>query len=165
MDISLYLFYAFAAILVYAGVRVITSRNPVSAVLHLVLAFFTAGCIWMLLQAEFLAIAIILIYVGAVMVLFLFVIMMLDLGGAEDARRPTLTHCLPALLLAGITLGSLCLLVTTRSAAIATMPHAVTVAEFGVALFGRYGVAIELISMQLLFAVVGALYLGGRRKR
>jgi NADH-quinone oxidoreductase subunit J len=80
MDFQTAVFYFLSAILVFAGLRVITARNPVHAALHLILAFFTCGGIWALLQAEFLAIAIILVYVGAVMVLFLFVVMMLDIN-------------------------------------------------------------------------------------
>src|SRR5215471_18394282 len=75
-----YVFWFFAAILLYAGVRTITTRNPVHAALFLVLAFFTAADIWLLLRAEFLAITLVLVYVGAVMVLFLFVVMMLDIN-------------------------------------------------------------------------------------
>ena len=74
------IFYFFATILVFAGLRVITARNPVHAALFLVLAFFTAAGLWMLLEAEFLAITLVLVYVGAVMVLFLFVVMMLDIN-------------------------------------------------------------------------------------
>src|ERR1039457_172597 len=73
-------FYAFAAILVFAALRVISSRNPVHSALWLVLSFFSAAGVWILLQAEFLAIALVLVYVGAVMVLFLFVVMMLDIN-------------------------------------------------------------------------------------
>ncbi len=73
------LFYAFSAVLLFAGFRVITARTPVYAALYLVLAFFSASCVWILLHAEFLAIALVLVYVGAVMVLFLFVVMMLDI--------------------------------------------------------------------------------------
>lgn len=80
MDTFSLLFYTFAAVLVFAGFRVITAKSPVSAALHLVLAFFSASCVWMLLQAEFLAISLVLVYVGAVMVLFLFVVMMLDIN-------------------------------------------------------------------------------------
>ena len=80
------LFYAFAAVLVGAAVGVITSRNPVYAALYLVLAFFTSAVIWLLLQAEFLAIVLVLVYVGAVMVLFLFVVMMLDIN-VEELRK------------------------------------------------------------------------------
>ena len=74
------IFYFFASILVFAGLRVITARNPVHAALFLVLAFFTAAGLWMLLEAEFLAITLVLVYVGAVMVLFLFVVMMMNLN-------------------------------------------------------------------------------------
>jgi NADH-quinone oxidoreductase subunit J len=74
------IFYLFAAILVFAGARVITARNPVHAALYLVLAFFSSACLWLLLEAEFLAIVLVLVYVGAVMVLFLFVVMMLDIN-------------------------------------------------------------------------------------
>jgi NADH-quinone oxidoreductase subunit J len=80
MDAKTVLFSLFSLVLLGAAVRVVTARNPVHAVLFLVLAFFSAACLWMLLQAEFLAIALVLVYVGAVMVLFLFVVMMLDVG-------------------------------------------------------------------------------------
>ena len=80
MNIETAIFYFFSAVLVYAALRVITARNPVVAALHLVLAFFTAAAIWLLLRAEFLAITLVLVYVGAVMVLFLFVVMMLDIN-------------------------------------------------------------------------------------
>jgi len=80
MEFKTFVFYFLSAILVLAGLRVITARNPVHAALYLVLAFFTASGVWMLLQAEFLAIALVLVYVGAVMVLFLFVVMMLDIN-------------------------------------------------------------------------------------
>jgi NADH-quinone oxidoreductase subunit J len=80
MDVKSALFYAFSAVMLFASFRVITARNPVHAALYLVLAFFQASGIWMLLKAEFLSIALVLVYVGAVMVLFLFVVMMLDIN-------------------------------------------------------------------------------------
>lgn len=80
------LFYAFSAVLVGASVGLITARNPVHSALFLVLAFFTSAAIWLLLEAEFLAIVLVLVYVGAVMVLFLFVVMMLDIN-IEELRR------------------------------------------------------------------------------
>ncbi len=80
MDIKAILFYIFGLVAVYAALRVVTAKNPVHAVLHLVLAFFTSAAIWMLLKAEFLAIALVLVYVGAVMVLFVFVVMMVDIN-------------------------------------------------------------------------------------
>src|SRR5512137_1190755 len=86
-------FWVFAAILLFAAVRVITARNPVHAALFLVLSFGTASALWILLEAEFLAIALILVYVGAVMVLFLFVIMMLDIN--IEQLRKGFWHWLP----------------------------------------------------------------------
>ena len=83
MSFEKFVFYVFAAVLVFAATMVITRRNPVHSVLFLVLAFFNAAGLWMLLEAEFLAITLVLVYVGAVMVLFLFVVMMLDIEVAE----------------------------------------------------------------------------------
>ncbi len=80
MEFKQFIFYFFSAVLVFAAGCVITVRNPVKAALFLVLAFFSAACLWLLLEAEFLAIALVLVYVGAVMVLFLFVVMMLDIN-------------------------------------------------------------------------------------
>src|SRR5438105_7422577 len=98
------IFYAFAAILVFAALRVISSRNPVHSALWLVLSFFSAAGVWMLLQAEFLAIALVLVYVGAVMVLFLFVVMMLDVN--FDKLRERFRSYIPV----GATVGILILL-------------------------------------------------------
>jgi NADH-quinone oxidoreductase subunit J len=100
MDFQTAVFYFLSAILVFASLRVITARNPVHAALHLILAFFTCGGIWALLQAEFLAIAIILVYVGAVMVLFLFVVMMLDIN--IDRIRQGFWNYLPLGALLGV---------------------------------------------------------------
>src|SRR5687767_844601 len=83
MTLQSFMFYFFAAVLLFAALRTVTSRNPVHAALFLVLAFFTSAAIWIQLQAEFLAIALVLVYVGAVMVLFLFVVMMLDINIAR----------------------------------------------------------------------------------
>src|SRR6185503_8617044 len=93
-------FYAFAAVLVLSGLRVITARNPVHAALFLVLAFFTAAGLWLLLRAEFLAIALVVVYVGAVMVLFLFVVMMLDIN--LERVREGFWRNLPLALFVGI---------------------------------------------------------------
>ena len=93
MSFPTFLFYVFAAILVFAALRVVTTRNPVHAALWLVLAFFTAAAHWLMLRAEFLAIALVLVYVGAVMVLFLFVVMMLDVN--FDSLRAQFRNYLP----------------------------------------------------------------------
>src|SRR5205814_8935233 len=94
-------FYAFGGVLLVSGVAVITARNPVHGVLFLVLAFFTAAAIWLLLRAEFLAIALVVVYVGAVMVLFLFVVMMLDIN-LERVREGFWRNLPLALLVGGI---------------------------------------------------------------
>ena len=86
MEFETVLFYAFAAILTLAALRVVTSGNPVHAVLYLVLSFFTGAALWILLKAEFLALILMLVYVGAVMVLFLFVVMMMDIDMVELRR-------------------------------------------------------------------------------
>src|SRR5438876_8740362 len=104
MNIQPFIFYAFSAILIFAALRVITSRNPVHSALWLVLSFFSAAGVWMLLQAEFLAIALVLVYVGAVMVLFLFVVMMLDVN--FDKMRERFRSYIPV----GFTVGLLVLI-------------------------------------------------------
>src|ERR1700740_1234220 len=95
------IFYAFGAVLLLSGLRVITARNPVHGALFLVLAFFTAAGIWLLLRAEFLAIALVVVYVGAVMVLFLFVVMMLDIN-LERVREGFWRNLPLALVVGGI---------------------------------------------------------------
>src|SRR3989344_8275152 len=95
-----WIFFAFAAVLLSAALRVITARNPVHAALYLVLAFFTAAAIWLLLRAEFLAIALVVVYVGAVMVLFLFVVMMLDIN--IERVREGFWRNLPLALVVGV---------------------------------------------------------------
>jgi NADH-quinone oxidoreductase subunit J len=99
MEFTTVLFYIFAALLAVSGLKVITSRNPVAAALFLVLAFFNAAAIWMLLEAEFLAILLVLVYIGAVMVLFLFVVMMLDIN--LDALRKDFRRFVPMATLVG----------------------------------------------------------------
>lgn len=170
MDISLYLFYAFAAILVYAGLRVITSRNPVSAVLHLVLAFFTAGCIWMLMHAEFLAIAIVLIYVGAVMVLFLFVVMMLNIN--IDRVREGFWRYLPVgLVVASIMVVEMVAVLKGPYFSLENMPAPVAPAagtsntqELARELFTNYAYPFEVASLILLVAMIAAVALTHRRR-
>lgn len=162
------LFYILATVTVVATILAVAERHPVHAIIYLVTSFFSLAVVFYLLAAPLIAMFEVIIYAGAVMVLFMFVIMMLDLGSPGEAGRPTLRHCLPALLLAGVTLVSLVLLIVGRGPgegpdAVQVM-RAVSVRDFAAALFGRYGVAIEIISMQLLFAIVGAFYLGRRGK-
>ena len=87
MDFIGLAFYFYATVLVFAAAMVVSIRNPVKSALFLVLAFFSAACLWITLEAEFLAIVLVLVYVGAVMVLFLFVVMMLDINVAPYARK------------------------------------------------------------------------------
>ena len=101
MDVKAGLFYIFSAVLLFAAFRVITARNPVHAALFLVLAFFQAAMVWMLLKAEFLAIVLVLVYVGAVMVLFLFVVMMLDIK-IENLHKGFWKHFPFAALIGGV---------------------------------------------------------------
>ncbi len=164
-----YLFYILAIVTVIATILAITEKHPVHAIIFLVTSFFALAVIFYLLAAPLIAVFEVIIYAGAVMVLFMFVIMMLDQGNPQEARRPSLVHCLPALVLAGIILVALVLLIANRSAPVADITggaekHLISVGDFAITLFKKYGVAIEIISMQLLFAIVGVLYLGRRRK-
>ena len=163
MDFQTFVFYFLSAILVFASLRVIIARNPVHAALHLVLAFFTCGGIWALLQAEFLAIAIILVYVGAVMVLFLFVVMMLDIN--IDRIRQGFWNYLPlgallGLLMVmemGLVLGSKYFQVP---AAEALTPAGVSnTKSIGALMFSDYVYPFELASLILLVGMIAAIVL------
>ncbi len=163
MDFQTFVFFFLAAILIFASLRVITARNPVHAVLHLILAFFTCGGIWALLQAEFLAIAIILVYAGAVMVLFLFVVMMLDIN--IDRIRQGFWNYLPLgavlgllmVLEMGLVLGSKYFQVP---AADALVPAGVSnTKEIGALMFSEYVYPFELASLVLLVGMIAAIVL------
>ena len=166
MNFESLLFFVFAAILVFAALRVITSPNPVHAALWLVLSFFTAAGIWLLLRAEFLAIALVLVYVGAVMVLFLFVVMMLDVN--FDALRQHFASYLPV----GLTVGVLVvvemgLLIAnaTRDAGAAPAATADNTRALGRLLYVDYVYPFEIAAVILLVAIVAAIALTFRRRR
>ncbi len=171
MEFRTFVFYFLAVILVYASLRVITLRNPVHAALHLVLAFFSAAGVWLLLQAEFLAIALILVYVGAVMVLFLFVVMLLDIN--LDRLREGFWSYLPlgaivALLVVaemGLVLASMYGEVLESDVPQATADYS-NVEAVGRLLFTEYVYPFELGCVVLLIGVIaaGALTLRGKRK-
>jgi NADH-quinone oxidoreductase subunit J len=171
MNFNDYVFYFLAAILLFAGLRVITSRNPVLAALHLVLAFFTAAGIWLLLEAEFLAIALVLVYVGAVMVLFLFVVMMLDIN--LDKLREGFWEALPIALPVGIlmTLEMVMILGSKHfgvDRVAAPTPHPAgysNTAELGRQLYTDYLLPFELASVVLLVAIVAAIALTLRDRK
>ena len=170
MEFKTFVFYFLSAILVFAGLRVITARNPVHAALYLVLAFFSASGVWMLLQAEFLAIALVLVYVGAVMVLFLFVVMMLDIN--LDRLREGFWSYLPlgaiiALLMVaemGLVLGGNYLGLLESSVRQATTEDS-NVQAIGRLMFTEYVYPFELASVILLVGIIAAVALTQRDKR
>jgi NADH-quinone oxidoreductase subunit J len=157
------LFYILAAVMIIATLFAITEKHPVHAIVYLVTSFFSLAVIFYLLAAPIIAAFEVIIYAGAVMVLFLFVIMMLDLGHPQNSGRPGFRLWFPALILCVTIFISLLILVRGNYPATAGIVE-IGIREFSITLFRRYGVAIEIISMQLLFAVVGALYLGRKRK-
>ena len=170
MNFTQIVFYSLAAILVFAGLRVITARNPVHAAMFLVLAFFTSAGLWLLLEAEFLAITLVLVYVGAVMVLFLFVVMMLDINLAP--LREGFTRYLP---LGGAVAAAIIVeLYLTLGAGrfglqqvAAPVPHAAgysNTKELGQVLYTDYVYAFEIAAVILLVAIIAAIALTMRKR-
>jgi len=164
------LFYSFATILVAAGVGVILARNPVYAALCLVVCFFTSAVIWLLIEAEFLAIVLVLVYVGAVMVLFLFVVMMLDIN-VEELRRGLRRYALPGAVVTAVLIAEIVGVIVQRRLGLdvtrgaAPLPAGYSNAqELGVALFTRYAYAIEIAAILLLVAIIAAITLTMRRR-
>lgn len=162
------LFYLFSIVLVVAAFRVITAPNPVTAVLHLILAFFTASMLWMLLNAEFLALLLVLVYVGAVMVLFLFVVMMLDFRQGE--RRKGLKTYLPLGLVIGLIMVLEMAFVVIKSWAGTGAPAAEpanydNTHALGVAMYTQYVYAVEIGAVVLLVGMVSAIALTLRHRR
>jgi NADH-quinone oxidoreductase subunit J len=171
MEFKTFVFYVLAAIMVFAALRVITARNPVQAALFLVLTFFNAGGIWLLLEAEFLAITLVMVYVGAVMVLFLFVVMMLDIN--LDRIREGFWSYLPVGALVGILLLVEMVMVLGGSYfgldAMPVPPAAgegfSNTRELGRVLYTDYVYPFELASMVLLVAMVAAVTLTLRKRK
>ena len=174
MDAKTGLFYVFSAILLFAAFRVITARNPVHAALFLVLAFFQAAAIWILLKAEFLAITLVLVYVGAVMVLFLFVVMMLDIN--LDSMRKGFWRHFP---LAG-TVGAVIALEMSyvlmggfreppqgaSAAASGDIANQVSnTKELGKVLYSQYIYPLEIAAVILLVAIIAAIALTLRERK
>jgi NADH-quinone oxidoreductase subunit J len=164
-------FWFFAFVLVTAAVCVITARNPVHSALFLVLSFFTAAALWMLLRAEFLAIALVLVYVGAVMVLFLFVVMMLDINLAELRQGFTrfawlgwLTALAVIVEITGVVWARGGLGIDASHGGVPTSPTYSNTLELGRVLYTRYAYPFELAAMVLLVAIVAAIALTMRRR-
>jgi NADH-quinone oxidoreductase subunit J len=157
------LFYILAAVTLIGTLFAITSTQAVRAIIYLVTSFFALALIFYLLGAPLVAAFEVIIYAGAIMVLFLFVIMMLDLGQPEKIRTPHLSDWWPAVILLVIIVASVAAIAWSMPSAPLAGFRGISVRLFSQTLFNRYGVAVEIISMQLLFALVGALYLGRRR--
>ena len=168
MQFTDFVFYMLAAILLLAALRVITTRNPVHAALFLVLAFFTAAGIWLLLEAEFLAIALVLVYVGAVMVLFLFVVMMLDIN--IDKLREGFWEYLPMAGIIGLLMVVEMVMVLSgkyfvASKAVTKPADYSNTAELGRVLYTDYLLPFELASVVLLVAIIAAIALTLRDRK
>lgn len=164
------MFYFFAAILLFAAFRVITAKNPVHAALYLVLAFFNSAALWMLIDAEFLAISLVLIYVGAVMVLFLFVVMMLNVS--FEALREGFWQNFPVASVVGVLIAlELVLILTSPFAKVgfSQLPELVerysNVRELGLLLYTDYLLPFELASVLLLVGIIAAISLTLRRRK
>ncbi len=167
MDSQGVLFVVFAACTLLAGLRVITARNPVHAVLFLVLAFFSSACLWMQLRAEFLAIVLILVYVGAVMVLFLFVVMMLDIN--IDRTRAGFWRHLPAALLVAVAIALQLWLVLSHGSwqrlAEGPTPRGGNTAALGRLAFTDYLLPLQIAGAVLLVAIIAAIALTLRQRK
>ena len=171
MSFQAFVFYVLSAILLFAGVRVITAKNPVHAALFLVLAFFTASGHWLLLQSEFLAISLVLVYVGAVMVLFLFVVMMLDID-FEQLREGFWRNLPVAGTVAAIMVAEMVLILTSPDANLHgfTEPAALAadysnVKDLGRQIYTTYLYPFELAAVLLLLAIVAAIALTMRKRK
>ncbi len=185
MDIRTGLFYLFSVVLLFAAFRVLTARNPVYAALFLVLTFFQAAGVWLLLKAEFLAISLVLVYVGAVMVLFLFVVMMLDIN--VDALRAGFWKHFPvaatigaliALEMAAVLMGGFrpteepramqsaatTVTATTQSGAPVVQQYSNT-KELGRLLYTEYLYPLEIAAVILLVAIIAAIALTLRTRK
>ncbi len=173
MDVKSALFYMFAAVLLFAAFRVITARNPVHAALFLVLAFFQASALWLMLQAEFLAITLVLVYVGAVMVLFLFVVMMLDIN-IDHMRKGFWKHfplaaglgTLVALEMAAVLMGGFRITEQPAAAgAAAAGPELSNTKELGKVLYTQYLYPLQAAAVILLVAIIAAIALTLRERK
>jgi len=170
MSVTTGLFYAFSAIMLLAAFRVITARNPIHAVLFLVLTFFQAAMIWMLLKAEFLAITLVLVYVGAVMVLFLFVVMMMDInleklgqGFWKHFPLAAIIGVVIALEMSAVLMGGF--RVVEDPAAAAASAGVSNTKELGKLLYTQYIYPLEVAAGILLVAMIAAIALTLRARK
>ena len=167
MTFQQFIFYLFASIMVLSALRMITVRNPVHAALFLVLTFFTSAALWLLLEAEFLAITLVLVYVGAVMVLFLFVVMMLDINIAK--LREGFIQFLPVgVFVALVMVVEMVLVVSSKVFDVGhPTPAAASFSNteaLGVVLYTEYVYPFEIAAVILLVAIITAIALTLRRR-
>jgi len=162
-------FYSFGGVLLISGLLVVTARNPVHGALFLVLAFFTASAIWLLLRAEFLAIALVVVYVGAVMVLFLFVVMMLDIN-LERVREGFWRNLPLALVVGGIMVAEMAFILGGKYFGFLEKPRQLPAGysntrELGKVLYTDYAYAFEIAAVILLVAIIAAIALTLRERK
>lgn len=168
MDVKTALFYVFSAVLLFAAFRVITARNPVHAALFLVLSFFQAAMVWMLLKAEFLSITLVLVYVGAVMVLFLFVVMMLDIK--IDGLRENFWRHFPLAAVVGVLIALEMAAVLMGGFRVSEEPQPTALGfsntrELGKLLYTQYLYPLEVAAAILLVAMIAAIALTLRQRK
>ncbi|HEV7576090.1 MAG TPA: NADH-quinone oxidoreductase subunit J [Caldimonas sp.] len=170
MDTNTALFYVFSAVLLLAAFRVITARNPVYSALFLVLAFFSAACVWILLRAEFLAIALVLVYVGAVMVLFLFVVMMLDID--VDTLRAGFWRHFPVAAIVGVVIALEMAAVLLPGFRLTDAPGVPAAALklgntklLGIEVYTKYLYPLQIAAVLLLVAIIAAISLTLRARK
>jgi NADH-quinone oxidoreductase subunit J len=177
MDVQTGFFYLFSLVMLFSAFRVITARNPVHAVLYLMLAFSQAAGVWLLLQAEFLAIVLVLVYLGAVMVLFLFVVMMLDIH-IERLRQGFWRHFPLALaigalialemalvLFGGFRVDEAPLMPETVAAGVGQVAQYSNTKELGLLMFTKYLFPVEIAAVILLVAMISAIALTLRERK
>ena len=174
MDVKTGLFYVFSAVLLFAAFRVITARNPVHAALFLVLAFFQAAMVWMLLKAEFLSITLVLVYVGAVMVLFLFVVMMMDIN--IDSIRQGFWKHFPLAAVVGVVIALEMAAVLMGGFRGTEAPGALAVLDasgveisntraLGILIYTKYVYPLEIAAAILLVGMIAAIALTLRQRK
>lgn len=166
MDYQIGFFYLFSCVLLFAAFRVVTAQNPVHAVLYLMLSFSQAAAIWLILKAEFLGLTLVLVYLGAVMVLFLFVVMMLDIR-LNDIRSSFWRHTPLALILGGIVAAELAVVLSRGFASlqIPTTSSKTNTYDLGVLLYTEYLYPIQAAAVILLVAMVAAIALTLRDRK
>ncbi|POZ62177.1 NADH-quinone oxidoreductase subunit J [Chromobacterium alticapitis] len=171
MNLTTVIFYVLSAILIFAGLRVVTAKNPVHAALYLVLAFFTSAGHWLLMESEFLAITLVLVYVGAVMVLFLFVVMMLDIN-IEQLREGFWKNLPVAALVGAIMVFEMALILMSPQAGLGQFKAAAPLAAdfsnvkmLGSQLYTTYLLPFEIAAVVLLLAMIAAIGLTMRERK